>query len=189
MGMFEYVVVLTGVVIGLALAHLMQGIARIIERPTRVQIWWVHLGWVFYMIIFAVFWWWFEFRLRLVGNWSFQLYGFVLVYAFFIYLICALLFPNDITPHESFEGYFIARRRWFFGMLIAWRGIDLVDTLAKGSAYFKSLGPEYPIGTAVTVGLFSVGLISPRGRVQAAVMLIALAYAISWIARVYDFAR
>lgn len=44
--MFEYVIVLTGVVIGLALTHLMQGVAKIIEHPGRVRIWWVHLGWV-----------------------------------------------------------------------------------------------------------------------------------------------
>jgi hypothetical protein len=90
--MFEFVVVVTGVVIGLALTHLMQGVAKIIEHPTRVRIWWVDLGWLAYVIANSAFWWWWEFRLRLIGSWTFQLYGFVLAYPFFIYLICAVLF-------------------------------------------------------------------------------------------------
>ena len=189
MGMFEYVIVLTGVVIGLALAHLMQGIAKIIEHPGRVRIWWVHLGWVGYMLVNTVFWWWWEFRLRLITNWSFQLYAFVFIYAFFIYLICAMLFPSDIAPFEGFKEYFLARRRWFFGMLIAWLAIDLLDTWVKGTAYFQSLGYEYLIGQTALALLCLVGLLSPRERVQMAVLLLVIGYQTSRIVRFYEFAR
>lgn len=189
MGMFEYIVVLTGVVIGLALTHLMQGVARLIERPGHVRIWWVHLGWVAYMFVNAVFWWWWEFRLRLITAWSFQLYAFVLGYAFQIYLICAVLFPSDIAPFEGFKDYFMARRRWFFGMLIAWLATDLFDTWAKGAAYFASLGPEYPIAQAGFALICVVGLLSSRERVQAAVLLLTVGYQLSRIVRFYDVVR
>jgi hypothetical protein len=118
----------------------MQGVARIIERPERAKIWWVHLVWVAHMMLTTVFWWWWEFRLRLVQTWTFPLYAFLLCYAFFIYLICALLFPSELGEHAGFKDYFLARRRWIFGMLIAWLAVDLLDTLAKGSAYFAGLG-------------------------------------------------
>lgn len=186
MGMFEYVVVLTGVVIGLALTHLMQGVARVIENPGRVRIWWVHLGWVAYMFVNAVFWWWWEFRLRLVVDWTFQLYAFVVAYAFFIYLICAVLFPSNVAPYDGFKQYFLARRRWFFGMLIAWLAIDLLDTLAKGAAYFASLGVEYPVAQAGLALVCLAGLLSPRERVQVAVLLIVVAYQASRIVRFFD---
>lgn len=189
MGMFEYVIVLTGVVIGLALTHLMQGIAKIIEHPGRVRVWWVHLGWVAYMFVSAVFWWWWEFRLRLITNWSFQLYVFVVVYAFFIYLICAVLFPSDVSPFPGFKEYFLARRRWFFGMLIAWLAIDLLDTWVKGLAYFQSLGIEYPIAQVGLALLCVLGLLSPRERVQVAVLLLVVAYQASRIIRFYDLVR
>jgi len=187
--MFEYVVVLTGVVIGLALTHLMQGVARLIEHPGRMRIWWVHLGWVAYMFVNAVFWWWWEFRLRLITTWSFPLYAFVLANAFQIYLICAVLFPSDIAPFQGFKEYFMARRRWFFGMLLAWLATDLFDTWAKGSAYFASLGLEYPIAQACLALLCVVGLLSPRERVQAAVLLFIAGYQASRIVRFYDVAR
>ncbi len=189
MGMFEYVIVLTGVVIGLALTHLMQGVAKIIEHPGRVRIWWVHLGWVTYMFVSAVFWWWWEYRLRLITSWSFELYGFVLTYAFFIYLICAVLFPSDIAPFPGFKDYFMARRRWFFGMLIAWLAVDFLDTWAKGSAYFWSLGIEYPIAQVGLALVCLVGLLSARERVQIAVWILVCGYQTSRIIRFYDLPR
>jgi hypothetical protein len=186
MGMFEYVVVLTGVVIGLALTHLMQGVAKIIEHPSRVRIWWVHLAWVAYMFVSAVFWWWWEFSLRLITNWTFQLYAFVVAYAFFIYLICAILFPSDIAPFDGFKDYFMARRRWFFGMLIAWLAVDLLDTRMKGAAHFASLGIEYPIAQAGLALVCLAALLSPRERVQVAVLVLVLVYQTSRIVRFFD---
>jgi hypothetical protein len=189
MGMFEYVVILTGVIIGLALTHLMQGLARIIEHPGRVRVWWLHLAWVVYMFVNAVFWWWWEYSLRLTKAWTFELYVFVLAYAFLIYLICAVLFPSDIRPHADFKSYFMARRRWFFGLLIAWLGVDVIDTLTKGSDHFASLGIEYPIAQAGLALLCLVGLLSPRERVQIAVWVLVVGYQTSRIVRFYDVVR
>lgn len=189
MGMFDYVFVLVSIVIGLALTHLMQGVARIVERPGRVKIWWVHLVWVAHMVLTTIFWWWWEFRLRLVATWTFQLYAFVLCYAFFIYLICALLFPSELGEHEGFKDYFLSRRRWIFGMLIAWLAVDLLDTLAKGSAYFVGLGLEYPLAQAGLALLCLIGMLSPRERVQGAVVLLVFGYQLSRVLRFYDLAR
>ena len=46
MQMFEYIIVLISIVIGLALTHLMQGIAGLIQHPERSRVWWVHLVWI-----------------------------------------------------------------------------------------------------------------------------------------------
>lgn len=189
MGMFEYVVVLTGVVIGLAVTHLMQGVAKIVEHPKRVRVWWVHLVWVAHTGLLSVFWWWFEFRLRLIGTWTFQLYVFVLGEAFLIYLVCAVLFPSDLSNHQSFKDYFLSRRRWFFGLLISILILDLLDTWTKGAAYFISLGIEYPLARAVLIALCITGMLSSRPRVQGVVATLVLAYQVSLIARFYEIAR
>jgi hypothetical protein len=185
---FDYVMMLTAIVIGLALTHLMQGVARILENPRGTRVWWVHLLWVAHLGLMSVFWWWFEFRLRLIETWTFQLYAFVLSYAFLIYLICALLFPSDLGDHGDFKEYFLSRRRWFFGMLIAALVVDVLDTLAKGTAHFASLGIEYPLTQAGLVLLCIIGLISPRERVQAVVVILALGYLILRVARFFDVA-
>lgn len=184
--MFDYVMVLASIVIGLALTHLMQGVAALVQHPGRVRVWWVHLTWVAFMLFSTVFWWWWEFRLRLIETWTFQLYAFVLCYAFLIYLICALLFPRDLEGYAGYKDYFLSRRRWIFGMLIAWLGVDLIDTLAKGAAHFASLGLEYPVAQASLAFLCGVGILSPRERVQAAVAVLVLGYQLSRVIRFYD---
>lgn len=188
MGAFDYVMMLSAIVIGLAMTHLMQGVARIIESPRATHVWWVHLLWVTHMGLLSVFWWWFEFRLRTTAIWTFQLYAFVLGYAFLIYLICALLFPSDLGAHRDFKEYFLSRRRWFFGMLIAVLVVDVLDTLAKGIAHFESLGIEYLVAQAGLVLLCVIGLLSPRERVQAAVVLLSLTGLVVRIARYFDVA-
>jgi hypothetical protein len=96
MQMFEYVIILISIVIGLALTHLMQGLAGLIQNARRERLWWVHLVWVAYMFLSIVFWWWWEFQLQHIKTWSFAIYLFVVFYAFYLYLICAVLFPRDL---------------------------------------------------------------------------------------------
>jgi hypothetical protein len=100
-----------------------------------------------------------------------------------------VLFPSDVAPFQSFKDYFIARRRWFFGMLIAWLAIDCFDTWAKGPVYFASLGIEYPIAQACLALVCLVGLLSRRERVQVAVWLLVVGYQTSRIVRFYDHVR
>jgi len=188
MSAFDYVMTLAAVVIGLALTHLMQGVGRIVENPRTAKVWWIHLLWVLHMGLLSVFWWWFEFGLRTTPVWTFQLYAFVLGYAFLIYLICTILFPSDLGEHRDFREYFISRRRWFFGLLIALLIVDVIDTLLKGMAHFTSLGLEYPISQAAIALLCAAGIISRRDRVQALIVILALGYLILRVTRFFDVA-
>lgn len=188
MSAFDYVMTLAAVVIGLALTHLMQGIGRIVENPRATKVWWVHLLWVAHTVLLSVFWWWFEFGLRTTPVWTFQLYAFVLGYAFLIYLVCTILFPSDLGEHGDFREYFLARRRWFFGLLITLLIVDVIDTLLKGWAHFTSLGLEYPISQATFMLLCLAGLISRRDQVQALVVILALGYLILRVVRFFDVA-
>lgn len=188
MGAFDYVMMLAAIVIGLALTHLMQGVGRIVENPRASKIWWVHLVWVAHTGLLSVFWWWFQFELRRTPVWTFQLYAFVLGYAFLIYLICTILFPSDLGDARDFKKYFLSRRRWFFGMLIALLIVDVIDTLSKGAAHFASLGLEYPLSQGALVLLCVVGIVTRRDRVQAAVAVLAFGYLVVRVVRFFDVA-
>jgi len=185
---FDYVMTLAAVVIGLAVTQLMQGVGRIVENPRASKIWWVHLLWVAHTALLSVFWWWFEFDLRRTPVWTFQLYAFVLGYAFLIYLICTILFPSDVRQARDFKKFFLSRRCWFFGMLIALLIVDVVDTLSKGLAHFASLGMEYPLSQAALVLLCVVGILNPRDRAQAAVAVLVFGYLVVRVVRFFDVA-
>lgn len=180
MDAFEYVMVLTSIIIGLAMTHLLQGLATIVQHPGRDRIWWVHLLWVAWTFLFAIFWWWWEFRYRAVESWTFLLYSFVVAYAFLVYLLAAMLFPKDLDGYEGFREYFLARRRWFFGLLIAASLFDLADSRFKGADYFASLGRQYFVYVAVIIALAIAGIVTRNERAQGAIAIILLGYQVSW---------
>ena len=180
--MFDYAMILASVVIGLAVAHLMQGLAGLVQHEKRDRIWWVHLVWVASMLLMAVSWWWWEYYLHTVA-WTFQVYLFVILYAFCIYLTCALLFPRETEGFVSYDVYFLSHRAWFFGLLIALKGIDIVDSALKGTAHLRALGAEYWTASTVTTTAFIVCIITPNRRVQAVVAVAWLLYLCSWLPR------
>ena len=185
MHMFEYVIVLISIVIGLAVTHLMQGLAGLIQNPSRIRIWWVHLVWVAYMVVSIVFWWWWEFNLQNIRTWTFSLYLFVIFYAFYLYLICAVLFPLHLEGCEGYKDYFLARRRWFFGLLIGWSVIDVIDTWIKGPDYFAMAGRDAIIFNSVLALTGIIGIAVRRPIVQALLAVGQLAYVLTGLLRLF----
>ena len=176
MDFFNYVMVLSSVIIGLGITHLLQGVAGIIQHPRREPVYWVHLVWVAAIFLRTVFWWWTEFQLSQTAEWSFGLYCFVLVYAVLIYLSCALLFPGDLVGYDGFRDYFHSRRGWFFGVALVSLVVDLADTLLKGLDHFHSLGRGYPVSTTVLAGLFVTAMITRNERFHAGLAVGALGF-------------
>ena len=176
MDIFNYVMVLASVIIGLSMTHLLQGVAGIVQNPGREKIYWVHLVWVAAIFLRTIFWWWFQFRLSETGQWSFGLYFFVLVYALLIFLACAFLFPRDLAGHRDFEEYFYSSRAWFFGINLAGVAIDVIDSLAKGFAHFRALGLFYPIMMAVLATLLAIAMHTRSKRFHAALAVGSLVY-------------
>jgi hypothetical protein len=186
MDMFNYVMVLASVIIGLGITHLLTGVAAIVQHPGREKVYWVHLLWVAAVFLRAIFWWWFEFRLSQTPQWTFTLYVFVLLYAFLIYLWCALLFPRDLGGYDGFKDYFYSRRAWFFGVALATQAIDIADTLLKGMAHFRSLGPSYPLLILFVSALMAVAMRTRNERFHAAFALFSVIYLVAYPWWVFD---
>jgi hypothetical protein len=186
MEMFNYVMVLASVIIGLGITHLLQGVSDIVQHPRREKIYWIHLLWVAATFLRAIFWWWFEFRLSKTAEWTFTLYIFVLAYAVLIYLWCSLLFPRDLAGYDGFKAYFYSRRRWFFGLGLAGQAIDVVDTLLKGLDHFRSLGPSYPIAMASLSLLFLIAMRTRSERFHGAFAIVSVLYLIAYPWVVFD---
>lgn len=175
MEMFNYVMVLASVIIGLGIAHLLTGVAGIIQHPKPAEIYWVHLAWVAATFLRAIFWWWFEFQYSTVAQWTFSLYFFVLTYAVLIYLWCALLFPRDLAGYAGYKDYFYSRGKWFFGVGLAAVIADIADTLLKGLDHFLALGALYVGLQAMWVILFLIALRTRNERFHAVFAAVAIA--------------
>ena len=163
MGLFEYVAVLTSIIIGLGMAQLLMGLTRLIQHPEQAKPYWIHLCWVFYMFVFAVFWWWWEFNLGSIGEWTFGIYLFLIFYAVLVFLLCSILFPTNFSGYDGFKGYFYDKRAWFFGVFCLAETFGLGDTAIKGMDYLFSFGPRYLIVTTMNI-VFSVVAIFTRNE-------------------------
>lgn len=180
MDLFEYITILTSIIVGLGIAHLLRGLAGLIQHPGRDRIYWVHLVWVGYMFFNMVFFWWWEFALAKIDTWFFQDYLFIVFYAVLLYLMCAMLFPRDLDEYDGFEDYFLSRRRWFFGMLALTFIVDIYDTYLKGADHLLGLGISYVAMTVFYLSVCVVAIASDQRHIQAAIAILAFIYQVAW---------
>lgn len=105
MSLFEFLMVLVSIIVGLGIAELLTGIARQIRYRASVRGYWVHSVLVT-MVFFALLQqWWEIWALRGVAEWTF--YGLVLMLAgpVGLFLIAHLLFPEPIQGANFREYY------------------------------------------------------------------------------------
>ncbi|MBN9549566.1 MAG: hypothetical protein J0H31_12000, partial [Alphaproteobacteria bacterium] len=93
---FPHIRIIMGMVIGLGVTRLLSGTARIVQHPRQYRLYTVHIAWVASVLLMLVHFWWWEFGLYAIENWTFGKYLFIIVYAITLFLLCALLFPDSI---------------------------------------------------------------------------------------------
>lgn len=184
--LYLHVRVVIGILVGLCITTLLSGFARFVQHPKRQRISILHLGWAFSLMIWIIHFWWWEFRLTLVQQWSFARYSFVILYAILFFSSCTLLFPSDLNDYDGYEDYFISRRRWFFGLLAAAFVADIFDTALKGSAYLHAFGVEYPIRISINLTICAIGFFTLNRRLQIGLLFVSLAYHVFSIIRLYN---
>lgn len=183
---FPHIRIVMGMVIGLGVTRLLSGVARIVQHPKQYQLYPVHLAWVASVLLMLVHFWWWEFGLYQIENWTFGKYLFLIVYAISLFLLCALLFPDSMQDYRSYEDYFYSRRAWFFGLLAATYLLDVVDTLLKGEAHFARFGNEYLFRTPVFVALCIAAILVRNRYFHMVFIVLTLIYQVSFILRLFD---
>ena len=172
-------------ILSLGVARLLNGVAKFVQHPKKVKIFPVHLLWVFAIMLHLIHFWWWEFKLVYVTEWAFEEYLLLICYALDIFLLCTLLFPDDISEYSGYEDYFMSRRRWFFGIFGFSFLIDFFDTALKGTAYFNSLGWEYPVRNVFCIALSVVAMFVANKKAQMSFGILFLLYEVTYIARLY----
>ena len=185
MDLYLHVKVLFGIIVGLSVTHLLRGVAHIVQHPKKYRIYWVHLLWVFFLFLYLIHYWWWEFTLEKLRDWNFPLYFFVALYAVLLYLLCAMLIPEQINEYEGFKDYFYSRRQWIFALMAILFVADVVDTAIKGHSYYQRLGVAYVLRTGTFLLLSLLAIKIKRPAFHAVFVIFALAYEIVYILEHY----
>jgi hypothetical protein len=183
---YPHVRLVLSMVVSLSIARLLTGASRFVQHPSGKQIYWVHLGWAVFMLLHLVNFWWWEYRLAALAQWNFATFFFVVCYAILFFVLCTLLFPDQLADYANYEEYFYSRRKWFFGILATSFAFDVADTAIKGAQRFNDLGMEYPLRVVIEIALCVTAMISSNRRFQAAFVVLTLVYQVSWILRQFN---
>jgi hypothetical protein len=158
MDMYLHVRVLFSMILGLGVSRLLSGVARIVHHPKEYKVYWVHLLWALFLFLYLIHFWWWEYRLQGVQQWTFPIYFFIAIYAVLLFLLCVLLFPEEMADYDGFKAYFYSRRKWIFSLMTVLFIADFADTLIKGREYLHVLGPVYYLRTLLYILLSAAAI-------------------------------
>jgi len=183
---YLHVRVIIGIILGLSVSRLLSGLSRFAQHPLRNPVFVTHLLWVAFAFLCVVHFWWFEFYLASVSEWTFELYIFIIFYSSLYFVLCAILFPDSLAEYAGYEDYFMSRRKWFYGLIAAIFLVDLVDTAIKGSAHFHSFGFVYPARNIIYAVVAIIAMFVADKRFHLAIAILGLAFQIFWILRAFS---
>ena len=185
MDMYLHARILFSIILGLGISRLLTGVAGIVQHPKQYKVYWVHLLWALFLFLYLIHFWWWEYRLQGIPQWTFPLYFFISLYAVLLFLLCVLFFPEQMGDYDSFKTYFYSRHRWIFSFMLVLFIADIADTLIKGSTYVRRIGPLYYIRTILYLVLSAVAIKLKNERFHAAFAIIATILEILLILKSY----
>jgi hypothetical protein len=160
---FAYLSVLLSIVLGLAMAEVLQGYGTLLRSRATVKFYAPPLIWSVMMLILATHFWWASFGLAGRENWSFAAFSAVLLQTVMMFMGSALVLPRGrVTEPIDLRAHYYQERRPFFtfgllflvfGFLKLWLLADPFHWLTMGFFAFF---------TVMTL----IGLISTRPKVH-----------------------
>ena len=184
--LFPHIRIVMGTVIGLGITRLLMGAAGLVQHPDRARLSPLHLLWAGSILVELIFFWWWEFALFEIEDWTFGIFFFIITYAVTLFLVAALLFPDNISEYEGYEDFFLQRRHWFFGLFAATFAFDLIDTLIKGEALWERFRMEYYFQVPIGILLCGIAIWTASRRFHLTLVTVHLAYQASWIWRLFN---
>lgn len=117
---FSYLSVLLSVVIGLAVAEILQGIRNRILAAGRVRSYLPARVWPITLLLICAQMWWAMFGLRNRHTWTFDEFLVLFAQTVMLYLLCGILFPHFGSGHEvvDLRAHYFAQRKRFFSLVI-----------------------------------------------------------------------
>ena len=110
MDLFEFLMVLVSIIIGLGIAEILTGIARIIRCRASIKGYWVHSVATTAIFFALVQQWWEVWELRVAPDWTFHGLLMMLTGPVGLFLIAHLLFPEPMQGANVREYYYGAMR-------------------------------------------------------------------------------
>jgi hypothetical protein len=183
MDAFAYLSVLLSIILGLAIAQVLQGYRALLLARGRIHADPAPLIWSGLVLLFAAQAWWASFGLKDRTQWDFLDFAAILLQMGLLYMLSALVLP-DVPAEEPVDlaRHFERHRKAFFLFLIAM----LASSIAKEAVLEHRLTSPLNLAFhAVLAAIGVAGIIFAARKVQLVLALFALAGFLTYVALLF----
>jgi hypothetical protein len=173
MDAFSYLSVLLSIILGLAIAQVLQGYRAILLARGRVRLSAAALVWSGLILLFATQSWWASFGLKERTHWDFVAFAIILLQMVLLYMLSALIFP-EIGRDERVDlvDHFERHRRVFFGFLIGVLAVSVLKDVILDHQLPTPVNLAFH-GALVAIAVAGILLRSVRSQLTVAVIAVA----------------
>ncbi len=118
---FEYVVVLTSLILGLGIAQILTSVADVLSHLKNVKLSVPHTLMTAVIFFLHIQEWWINYQnAHVVGSWTLGVVLSVLTYPILLFTLARMMFPTGIRGHETdLDAYFRDQWRWLYSIILA----------------------------------------------------------------------
>lgn len=160
MSIFEYLMVMVSIILGLSLAQVLRGLSKIARSQKGSVV--VTIYGVFLFSAHVQVWWAF-WDLSVVPEWNFVYFFLLILVPSGLFACTELLFPMATTAETNWNTHYESVRKWFLSVLALWVVLAAVQTrIFLG----LPLAHPYRIIQISVLGLTLAGIVLPGRRAQ-----------------------
>ncbi len=169
MGLFEFIMVMLSIIVGLGIAELLTGVAQVLQHRLTVRFYWVHglLTTIVFLALVQQFW--EAWGLRDVPEWTFVALLQMLGGPICLYLCARLLFPDPVENSDLETHYYSAMRPVWVLLGIA----IILATTFRPLAFNQSLLAAHNLTSFLLLAGMAMAWISQNRTVHACAVSLA----------------
>ena len=183
MDAFSYLSVLLSIILGLAIAQVLQSYRALLLARGRIHIDPAPLIWSGLVLLFAAQAWWASFGLNARHNWDFLDFAAILLQMGLLYMLSALVLP-DVPAEQPIDlaHHFERHRKAFFVFLIAMLASSILKEAVLEHRLTSPLNLSFHL---LLVATAVAGILFSGRRVQLALALFGVAGFLAYVALLF----
>ena len=92
---FTHIRIIIGMILGMGVARLVGGATRFMLNRRKEDFYFIHVGWAIFVFLWIIHFWWFEFALLSIEQWTFEAYFLIICYSVVFVALSVMLFPDN----------------------------------------------------------------------------------------------
>jgi len=152
---FEYVVILTSLILGLGITQILMGAADIFSNLKNVNVGYAHSLLIIVVFNLHIQEWWESYHMaNQVREWTMPMVLFTLVYPISLFTLARMIFPTGLRESETdLDKYYFDQWPWFFIVFLLVPVISFLQNVIIGGYGYETQILQYLLATVIIIFL------------------------------------